>query len=357
MDTGPAAASSFVPEFGSTSERAFLARKSQQVRLRDVRETGPDGLRGSLTSARIPAVKRRVTVQPTRPPLDEKQILAWCVAHRQRKGRWPTWKSGPIAGVRGENWRSVDFALKVGWRGLSGGSSLIKLRVLERRLCPSAHLAPYAVDEILRWADFHHARHGCWPTCRSGLIPEAPGETWRNVHYALIDGRRGLPGRSTLARILANHRGARQQPQVPRFSIDLILEWADAHHARTGQWPTRTSGPIPEAPGENWRKVQNALHRGLRGLAGGSTIVRLLKEKRGVARERKRAPLTILQVRAWGQDFRVRSGRWPTSESGPIAGSAGDRWADVSAALSRGLRGLPRGFTLARLFAEMRAGE
>ena len=47
------------------------------------------------------------------------------------------------------------------------------------------------------------------------------------------------------------------------------------------------SGQIPEAPGENWQMVENALCKGLRGLAGGSSLARLLAEKRG---SRKGAP-------------------------------------------------------------------
>jgi hypothetical protein len=39
----------------------------------------------------------------------------------------------------------------------------------------------------------------------------------------------------------------------------LILEWADAHVARTGHRPHPDSGPIPEAPGETWQAVQSAL--------------------------------------------------------------------------------------------------
>ena len=39
--------------------------------------------------------------------LSVEQILAWADAHYVAKGRWPTTSSGPVAGVRGENWRTV----------------------------------------------------------------------------------------------------------------------------------------------------------------------------------------------------------------------------------------------------------
>jgi hypothetical protein len=358
MDTGPRAASSVVPDREpSASVVSFRRRFRQLSEICDGRRKGRRRDRGRSTSARLPAARRPVEARPTRRPLDEKQVLAWCVAHRDRTGRWPTPKSGPVANVADENWSTVDSALQAGWRGLSGGSSLARLRVLESRLRPVANVPPYSIDEILRWADCHHARRGRWPSLGSGLIPEAPGETWRQVHYALADGRRGLPGGSSLARVLVDGRGARVRRRLLPLSTDLILVWADAHYARTGQWPRTPSGPIPEAPGESWGKVQSALYCGTRGFPGRSSIVRLLREKRGVSGRRQLYPLSILQVRAWAQAFHASNGRWPTPEAGPIAECPGEKWSAVSKALSRGSRGLPGGYSLDRLLAEISRAE
>jgi hypothetical protein len=64
-----------------------------------------------------------------------------------------------------------------------------------------------------------------------------------------------------------------------------VVAWADAHHTRTGDWPKHKSGPIPEAPGEKWQGVENALRLGLRGLPGGSSLYRLLARERGIGRD------------------------------------------------------------------------
>jgi hypothetical protein len=66
----------------------------------------------------------------------------------------------------------------------------------------------------------------------------------------------------------------------------LILAWADAHFARTGTWPQTASGPVPESPGETWRRIDNALRLSLRGLEGGSSLARLLERERGVPARR-----------------------------------------------------------------------
>jgi hypothetical protein len=48
----------------------------------------------------------------------------------------------------------------------------------------------------------------------------------------------------------------------PPLTVKQILAWADAHHGRTGKWPSADAGPIPEAPGETWRGVHAALSAG-----------------------------------------------------------------------------------------------
>jgi hypothetical protein len=62
------------------------------------------------------------------------------------------------------------------------------------------------LEQILAWADAHLARTGKWPHRDSGLVLEAPGETWGRVHAALWQGCRGLPGGDSLAKLLDRHR-------------------------------------------------------------------------------------------------------------------------------------------------------
>jgi hypothetical protein len=162
-----------------------------------------------------------------------------------------------------------------------------------------------------------------------------------------------LPGGSSLARLLARHRGVRNPKDLPPLTCRQILAWADAHHRRTGAWPTGTSGPIPEAPGETWSKVETALRAGRRGLPGGSSVARLLARGRGVPNPKALPPLRLPDILAWADAHHRRTGRWPTPQAGPVAGAPpGTTWMAVDAALNQGLRGLPGGSTLRRLLAE-----
>lgn len=207
-----------------------------------------------------------------------RRVLAWVDAHYVRTGAWPTLESGAIADAPGESWHAVDLALRAGTRGLRGGSSLARLLRKKRgvwrgrrRGVPAdgqpdfpAHafskrvkktryskrmwrrierlragrniqrLPPITIDQILKWADEHFIRKGTWPSAHtSGLIEGTRGETWWAVEMALSHGLRGLRGDSSLALVLAEHRGVRTRRALPGLSIEQILAWADAHRGRT----------------------------------------------------------------------------------------------------------------------------
>jgi hypothetical protein len=146
------------------------------------------------------------------PPFTVEQILAWADAHHRRTRRWPIAGSGAIAEAPGETWAAVDAALRDGRRGQPGGSSLARLLGEQRGIRNRMALPPFTVEQILAWADAHFQRTGNWPRRSSGPIAEAPGETWLAVHSALQQGDRGLPGGSSLARVLAEHRQQRPAP-------------------------------------------------------------------------------------------------------------------------------------------------
>jgi hypothetical protein len=253
---------------------------------------GLRGLSRESSLARLLAEKRGVRNIKGLPPLTIQQILAWSDAHHKRTGQWPKRGSGAIQEARGETWMGIEGALFHGSRGLPGGSSLSALLAQQRRVRNHMRLARLTVRQILAWADAHHLRCGCWPRSNSGSIQGAPEETWLAVDVALEQGNRGLPGGSSLPRLLAEHRGVRNPGNLAHLTEEEILAWSDAFHARTGRWPTARSGTITEAPGETWMRVATALREGLRGLRGGSSLARLLERKRGV-RNRLRSSVQV----------------------------------------------------------------
>jgi hypothetical protein len=142
------------------------------------------------------------------------------------------------------------------------------------------HKPPLSVKRILVWAKAHFDRTGRWPTAQTGMVAEAPGESWRGIDNALRRGLRGLPSGTSLSKLLNKRIGAEGGRGKPPLRLEQILAWMRAHHDRTGRWPQIKSGEVQDAPGENWTAIDQALRHGSRGLPAGLSL-RLLKQRQG----------------------------------------------------------------------------
>lgn len=244
------------------------------------------------------------------------------------------------------------------------GSTLFKPKTLRgfaqrghrRPKRPPKRLRPLlTVKQILAWADTHHKRTGKWPQASLRQVHEAPTETWTAVNAALSVGYRGLPGGSSLAKLLTERRGVRNSRALPRLSIKHILAWADAHRKRTGKWPNLESGRIYGVPlSETWWAVDKALKMGKRGMAAGTSLARLLVDRRGIRSQIALPGLSVEQILAWADAHYKRTGKWPNSVSGQVCEQPSETWNAINLALREGYRGLRGGRTLAQLLIKHR---
>jgi superfamily II DNA or RNA helicase len=315
---------------------------------------GLRGLAGGSSIANFLAHHRGRVNRKNQSLLNEGMILDWADAHNKQTGNWPLRNSGPVYQAPGEKWNALNSFLIQGGRGLSGGSSLAKLLAEHRNVRNKSNLACLEIQEILRWADGYYKRTGKWPTRNSGLIEEAPGDTWSAVNVALFNGNRGLPGNSSLPKILSEHRGVRNPQDLSPLTIDQVLAWADSCHQRTGEWPSALSGEINESPGEKWSAVDIALRQGARGFTRGSSLAKVLEKHRGRRNHMNLASLTEKEILDWADSFHQRTGEWPKVQSGPIQEAPGQTWVGIEAALQIGNRGLPGGSSVAKLLAKYR---
>jgi hypothetical protein len=283
-------------------------------------------------------------------PIRVEDVLAWADAHFGRHGRWPTLCSGVIAET-GDTWQAINHCLRSGRRGLPSGTSLARFLAEHRGVGVRKGPPPLSEGQILAWADAHSAAHGNWPSNQCGSIAGTP-ETWPNVDQALRKGLRGLGGGTSLARLLARRRGKLKHDSLPPLTEEQILAWADAYFVEHGKWPKLHSGAIP-ATRENWHAIDQALRKGSRGLSGGSSLPRLLTQRRGAPFAGSPPPLTEEQILAWADAYFAAHGKWPGQSSGPVKGTC-ETWRNINGALHLGLRGLPRGLSLARLLARRR---
>jgi superfamily II DNA or RNA helicase len=316
---------------------------------------GLRGLPGGSSLARLLTKYRGARNIQDLPELSIKEVLLWADQHKRRTGRWPQKEgSGEVKDAPGESWTAINSALRMGLRGLPGGSSLARLLTEHRGVRNVQNLPSLSTKQILKWADSQHANTGKWPKKESGRVKEVPHESWSAINAALSLGLRGLPGGSSLAQFLTKHRSVRNMGELPPLSTRRILKWADMHKRRTGEWPTVKAGHVQEALDENWNAIDAALRAGRRSLPRGSSLARLLAEHRGARNLGEAPPLSTQQILEWADTHHKRTGKWPVAKAGAVVGSSGEGWQAINLALTRGLRGLRGGSSLAKLLAKHR---
>jgi hypothetical protein len=237
---------------------------------------------------------------------------------------------------------------------LDGGGSLAKLLVEHRSIRRQHHVSPLSIPMILGWARCHFQRTGKFPTLRSGPLADAPGESWLIIDLALRQGQRGLAGGSSLAKLFSEFLGVSNRANRPPLSVKKILAWADAYFGRHKRWPTRNSGHVEGVPGETWRQIDKAFHRGTRKLPRDGSLAQCLAKHRGFRNKMKLPRLSIKQILAWAASHFRRTGAWPNLKSGPIAEAPSETWDGINWSLTKGRRGLRGRMTLCRLICKHR---
>ena len=116
---------------------------------------------------------------------------------------------------------------------------------------------------------------------RSGRVADNVDETWLDINRALEHGYRGLPGGSSISRLLFAAPGRKPGQQKRPLSIGQVLAWADEHRKRTGRWPSSCSGRVAPGVDETWGRIESAMYYGHRGLPKGGSLARLLAQRRG----------------------------------------------------------------------------
>jgi len=121
---------------------------------------------------------------------------------------------------------------------------------------------------------------------------EVTGNAWFDA-TGLAASTDGSLGGDDAFGLLSPKRG---RPRTFSLTEAGILGWADAHHQRTGEWPTAASGAVVGVPGENWSALNAALRVGTRGLPGDDSLARLLRRERRMGERRGRTPQFARQL-------------------------------------------------------------
>jgi hypothetical protein len=139
------------------------------------------------------------------PRLSEDKIFKHILSWKKETKEFPSSKSKEMVPGTVDSWRSFDVALVHGLRGLSGGSSLVKLmeKAGRKNIGNQPRLSEDTIVRLARaWKRSHEGRRPGRHT--SGTIP-GTGDGWMSMENALVKGLRGLPGGSSLAKLLDKH--------------------------------------------------------------------------------------------------------------------------------------------------------
>lgn len=142
-------------------------------------------------------------------------ILESARLHKENSenGKYPSELSGEVkwGPLKGDNWRTISMRLRLGQLGLPAGSSLSKL-LLEHGMTNDI-----TEDQIWECAELHkqNSEDGKYPTADSGKVLWGPlkGKTWGAINNALSRGSLGLPGGSSLSKLIKS-RSAEIQHQA-----------------------------------------------------------------------------------------------------------------------------------------------
>lgn len=207
------------------------------------------------------------------------------------------------------------------------------------------------VEQILRWCDEYFEEKGKYPDVKSGQIGET-NETWCGINYALERKNRGLTNENSLAKLLQKERGIKNKKNLPKLTIEKILQWVDEFCEKHGKYPNRHSGEI-EGVDESWSGIESALRMECRGLSGYYSLPKLLEKERGYRNLSNLQKLTEEQILQWIDEYYEDNQEYPKHTSGKIKG-IDETWASIQASLQRGLRGLLGGSSIRQLLEKER---
>jgi hypothetical protein len=293
-----------------------------------------------------------------KPDLTDAIIMAAVGKYYIRTGSYPTELSQGASSDFGypEKWKRVDRALSMGFRGLTGGSSLSKLYI---KYGLRAQKPDLSENTVMAASLKFLKRTGKLPSQHSGDASADFGypETWVAVNTALREGVRGCEGGSSLPQ-LCRQRGLKEGK--PALTEEGILAAAQKFLRRTGEPPQVVSGDATDDFGfpETWASIENALRGGYRGLPKDSSVCSLAKLniKYGL---KNVLTLTEENIVMAGIKHLDRTGQLPKQDSGDATSDFGIpananfsfalTWGYVAQALYKTLC-LPEGSSLKKLF-------
>lgn len=187
-----------------------------------------------------------------------------------KNGKYPNVKSADKTSF-GLKWPSISRYLKHGCRGLEDGSSLSQL-VEEISGIPNSHRLKLTEKMIKNEIISFYSKFGKYPTSQS-KENKPFGSTWMSINGALRSGSRGLEGDSSLYKLVCEI----SDKHVGNLNKTEIIREIALFNKKFKKCPTKRSKENKPF-GSTWGNIDDSLRKGFRGLKGGSSLSKLVKE-------------------------------------------------------------------------------
>ena len=337
---------------------------------------GNRGLPGNSSLAKLIETEFGIRGYHNPLSLTKELIIDWIKQHFKKYDKKPTMSDGvvefAIDEYKGITWGTVNIHLWQGGRGLLGGSSLADLNAEILGTRNHKKLPTLTEEVICKWISQFNHKYGSYPTTKHGIIEfsddEYKGETWERIDVSLQEGNRGLPGKSSLGKLIEEKFGIRiyRKSLLPSYckstllTLDIIRFWIQSYINKYGTKPTEKRGIIEFADEEHigitWQTVAFAMSRGTRGLQERISLAQFIAKEFGIANHRSLEPFTTVIIKDWVSKFIKKYGRKPTANDGIIeftkSGYDNITWATLDSAFNKGSRGLIGQSSLAEFIKE-----
>jgi hypothetical protein len=287
------------------------------------------------------------------------QIIEWAKDHFEKTNEWPTYKSGKVLAEPSEKWSSIRSNLVHGGRGLPKGLSIEKVLFDELGVIGVRSGKQLTEQRVHSLALMHYEKIGSYPTESSDWILEGK-DSWPAISFALNYGFRGLPGGSSLAKLLQAHNlkanlGEREYP-----SKDEIVDVAKIYQTqdKDNKLPTRESGlfPNPNYLDLTWGGINSALVKGLIEDTKAKTLTDLWVQEFGSRNVNNLENLTEEQILRWCDKYQEDhpNKKFPSNQSVPIVTMGTETFMSIDTAIRENRRGLTGLVSLAHLLFKKR---
>jgi hypothetical protein len=319
---------------------------------------GGRGLVGGSSLANLIAEEFGIKNKMNLPPLTEKIICDWVGKFIEKNKRKPTKSDGIIEFAnneyKGETWKTINFSLLRGTRGLRGGSSLAKLIQQKFGIRDYCNPPKLSLEMIREWIQKYIIKHNTKPTAKSGIVEfaedEYKGITWAAIADAMSNGRRGLTGKLSLAQYIEDEFKISNHCACKPLTDVVICDWIKKFIDKYKRKPTQNDEIIEFAGTEyndiRWNTLNTMLWGGGRSLPGGSSLAQFINTHFGIQNRNFPSILNSKLVYTWIEAYITKFGEKPTKTSGIVEFAEGEHkgitWSTIDCTFKRGKRGLPK---------------